>query len=737
MSWEASEQFYKGEGMKVGTSRFAVIAVITSLLLIGASTTTWAEDCALSAPDYSSNFNANQGCIQLNGNSASFADTGDGGPFVLRLTTSNGGQYASAWFTPAQPLQNGFSTTFEFQFTNLSGLPADGIAFVIQSSSTGAIGFGGEGGPLAYGDSDENVVPSAGTGIPHSLAIEFDTYQNGWDNLSTPHVAIQSCGSGPNTSHHNRPCSTGGPSSTLGPPVSLPNLTAGIHTVTITYALACSSCQPVTTSNNLHVIVDNVDLYPDGVNVNLNTLGLLDGDRAYVGFTGATGGQFQTQDILNWTFTPTSQSVVVTTGTQTTVPFQNDAYNYTAQLNSGNPTTLQITPILMDPTDCDTLVQKNPLFQGANGAHCFVYKDAFGSGTDKSVLFEVTCPQLSSTAECNPLDADLGTQFDLSANNPNFDSTNPFPGWLKGNGTVQGFPCTPNPNGVTPLFQSNQINYFALARVDPVTKGRSGGTGSCWVATYNTPNEAPTVQIHAPVDGANYQLNQNDPATKANYECHTVDTRLNNATSTIGPYLTPTSCSATDTPGGTVNSGDQFDTTMPGLHTFTAKVVDSATDNASQTVTYNVVSPADLAILKLAPLLVRAGGTITYTIGVGNLGGSNAVGVVVNDTLPADTTLVGSPSGNNVSCAIVNRRLTCTTTPMSCPPGPTVTCSSTTPIAPLSLSSLNGATVKITVKLGSTWTAGKVVKNTANVSSTNADPKPNNNSSTAATLVTR
>ena len=68
---------------------------------------------------------------------------------------------------------------------------------------------------------------------------------------------------------------------------------------------------------------------------------------------------------------------------------------------------------------------------------------------------------------------------------------------------------------------------------------------------------------------------------------------------------------------------------------------------------------------------------------------------------------------------------------------PTVTCSSQTPIAPLSLSSLNGATVKITVKLGSTWTAGKVVKNTATVQGTNADPKPNNNSSTASTLVTR
>ena len=53
---------------------------------------------------------------------------------------------------------------------------------------------------------DGNGNPSQGEGIPNSLAIEFDTYQNGWDpqavNGNVSHVAIQSCGTGPNTSHH-------------------------------------------------------------------------------------------------------------------------------------------------------------------------------------------------------------------------------------------------------------------------------------------------------------------------------------------------------------------------------------------------------------------------------------------------------------------------------------------------------------------------------------------------------
>ena len=159
-------------------------------------------------------------------------------------------------------------------------------------------------------------------------------------------------------------------------------------------------------------------------------------------------------------------------------------------------------------------------------------------------MFEVTCPQLPNSPRCDPFEADLGTQFDINVgDNPSFNDQNPFPGWLKGEGPDPEHPCTPP--STSPLFASNQISLFSLTRVDPVTKGKSGGTGSCWVATYNTPNEAPTVQIHAPLDGAIYQLNQNDPTTKASYECHTVDTRIINSSSPIGPYLTQTSCSAT------------------------------------------------------------------------------------------------------------------------------------------------------------------------------------------------
>ncbi len=139
------------------------------------------------------------------------------------------------------------------------------------------------------------------------MAIEFDTFQNGWDpNVS--HVAIQSCGAGPNTSHHNRLClGNSGPNSTLGSPIITGNLADGaVHNVTITYVPSCSTCSPATVAN-IQVVLDGVSIYPNGVNVDLGSIGLGTGGTALVGFTGATGALSENHNILSWTFTPTQQ----------------------------------------------------------------------------------------------------------------------------------------------------------------------------------------------------------------------------------------------------------------------------------------------------------------------------------------------------------------------------------------------------------------------------------------------
>ena len=435
--------------------------------------------------------------------------------------------------------------------------------------------------------------------------------------------------------------------------------------------------------------------------------------------------------------TPAPQSAPVMTGQTTNIPFNNDAFNYSAQLNSGATTTATVNPILMDQAECDAIIQAS-----FPGAHCFVYQNAGGTGTDQAVLLELTCPQLSANGDCTPFDAELGSNFDIVlTENPGFTPNpgNPYPGWLKGHGPDTAHPCTQNPSNSPALFQSNQIDSFVFTRVDPFTKGGSGGTGSCWVATYNTPDEAPSVSVTAPVNGGTYQLGENDLSTKANYTCTPV-----HSTGAAGPYLTTTSCSAIDfPPGGSVPPGAQFDTSILGPHTFTATVVDSATDSATtpSPVTYNVVAPAaDAAIAELGPLTVRTGtgNKLTYTIGVGDLSPTNnAYNVAITDTAPTGTT-VTSVSGNREVCAIVNRRLSCTVTALSCTHSSASANCSVGTINPVSLSSLNGATMTVTVQLTNQASVGvgKTIKNVVTVSSAN-DPNSGNNSANWNTLVTR
>jgi len=165
-----------------------------------------------------------------------------------------------------------------------------------------------------------------------------------------------------------------------------------------------------------------------------------------------------------------------------------------------------------------------------------------------------------------------------------------------------------------------------------------------------------------------------------------------------------------------------------------ATVIDSGSDTASKTLTYNVVGPTDVAILKVGPSKAPVNSKVTYIIGVGDIGSQPAVDVSVTDVLPAGTTF-SSVSAKKVSCSIVNRSLTCSTTTIPCTTGSTVSCAVGT-LQPLSLSSLNGATIQLTVQLGPSLTAGKTVKNTATVSATNTDAHTGNNSSTASTLLT-
>ena len=80
-----------------------------------------------------------------------------------------------------------------------------------------------------------------------------------------------------------------------------------VHSVTITYVAAVPGALA-----NIQVTLDGANVFPSPVTADLSTIGLGTGGTAYVGFTGATGGDYENQDILNWVFTPTVQGTPIT-----------------------------------------------------------------------------------------------------------------------------------------------------------------------------------------------------------------------------------------------------------------------------------------------------------------------------------------------------------------------------------------------------------------------------------------
>jgi uncharacterized repeat protein (TIGR02543 family) len=105
------------------------------------------------------------------------------GSTLLRLTpNTNGGDWAtSAWFNAPQPVSGGFSTTFTFRISNTTTYNADGFAFLVQNSSTAALGYRGCGVGFGYDPSGYGCsINSTADGISNSVAIQFKTYDNAY-----------------------------------------------------------------------------------------------------------------------------------------------------------------------------------------------------------------------------------------------------------------------------------------------------------------------------------------------------------------------------------------------------------------------------------------------------------------------------------------------------------------------------------------------------------------------------
>jgi Legume lectin domain/PEP-CTERM motif len=223
--------------------------------------------------------------------SAGTAVTLDG--TVLRLTPAQAGQAGAAYHTSPFMLgaSDTFSTTFQFRFTNAGGIdPADGITFVLAASPTG---LGSGGGALGYG------------GVPNSVAIEFDTYNNASiDNFSSNHVGIDT-GGALNDMGLANVYSNGSCGFTNGFPAQNPNTVPGcmsngnLWTVNVSYDGSKLSVS----------LKDSAELSPFIAfnSFPINIASALGTNNAFVGFTAGTGSGFENQDIINWTFANTAQ----------------------------------------------------------------------------------------------------------------------------------------------------------------------------------------------------------------------------------------------------------------------------------------------------------------------------------------------------------------------------------------------------------------------------------------------
>jgi hypothetical protein len=243
-----------------------------------------------SSPNYNITYNntgvltisdsINLSALALNGTAAPTAPTVLTGP-VLQLA-NNVSQTSSAWLGTAIPVSSAFTTTFRFQITPAASSGpnsiGDGFAFVIQAAPTGAATLGATGYGMYIGYD----------GIPNSIAIEFDTYENGqYDDPAGSHIGIQSLGTQPNTPDHTNA------SANFGGPTLASFADGNVHTATITYD----------GSATISVYLDGsaTPVLSSAVPINLNTLLGLSGP-AYVGFTAATGAAQENSDILSWTW---------------------------------------------------------------------------------------------------------------------------------------------------------------------------------------------------------------------------------------------------------------------------------------------------------------------------------------------------------------------------------------------------------------------------------------------------
>lgn len=241
---------------------------------------------------------SNTAGLSFSGN-ATTAVTGDG--TVARIIPALGNQGGAIYSTAGFTLGNNatFSTQFQFRMTNPGGVdPADGFTFVLTASPSGL-------GTVGYGMGYQ--------GVNNSVAIEFDTYNNGNANSlgffaqepnSSNHVSLDLGGVLTNTAATNV-YGNGSCGFTNGTPAqnnyAVPGCMSNgdLWTANISYdgaLLNVSLSDPLEGSTFFAL-----------TNYAINISSYLGTNSAFVGFTGSSGAGWENEDIVNWSYANTTQ----------------------------------------------------------------------------------------------------------------------------------------------------------------------------------------------------------------------------------------------------------------------------------------------------------------------------------------------------------------------------------------------------------------------------------------------
>ncbi|MCG2840018.1 PEPxxWA-CTERM sorting domain-containing protein [Sandaracinobacter sp. RS1-74] len=241
-----------------------------AIIALAAISATPASALSLVYNDFS-----NTSGLSLNGQSSTAVDAA--GRDVLRVTRSAYNQSGSVFSTTPVTLgaDVSFSTRFTFNFNTPLGGGADGLVFVVQTNSNDV---GGYGGGIGY------------QGVPNSVGIEFDTWDNGqgWGDPDANHVGIDLNGNISSVKVITSPFTLdeGG------------DLTAWVDyngaTKLLEVRLANSLTRPAEA-----LLSYSVDL--------VSVLGTPD---AFVGFTSGTGSAAANHDVISWIFNDDYKPIV-------------------------------------------------------------------------------------------------------------------------------------------------------------------------------------------------------------------------------------------------------------------------------------------------------------------------------------------------------------------------------------------------------------------------------------------